>query len=90
MAAGLYYQNVVATKTGDGDLAETSAKLGDTSGRMTPKQIAAAYRGATALINVEWRLIDRQSGKQVFQRYCIPRDGKKPAGGKASPGIRAN
>ncbi|MGE5780684.1 MAG: trypsin-like peptidase domain-containing protein [Hyphomicrobiales bacterium] len=85
MGAGLYYQNVVATKQVTATLAETSAKLGDTSGRMRPKQIAAAYRGATALINVEWRLIDRQSGKQVFQRYCTPRDGKSPQEAKALP-----
>ena len=85
MGAGLYYQNVVATKQVTATLAETSAKLGDTSGRMAPKQIAAAYRGATALINVEWRLIDRQSGKQVFQRYCTPRDGKSPQEAKALP-----
>ena len=85
IAAGLYYQTVVATKQVTATFAETSAKLGDTSGRMTPKQIAAAYRGATALINVEWRLIDRQSGKRVFQRHCTTRDGNSPQEAKALP-----
>jgi S1-C subfamily serine protease len=74
VAAALYYQNMVATDKVAATLTETTAKVGDTAGKMTPKQIAAAHRGATALINVEWRLIDRQSGKQVFQKYCAPRD----------------
>ena len=67
VAAGLYYQNVVSTQKVAATLTETTTRSGDTAGKMTPKQIAAAYRGATALINVEWRLIDRQSGKQVFK-----------------------
>jgi serine protease Do len=85
VAAALYYQNMVATDKVAATLTETTAKVGDTAGKMTPKQIAAAYRGATALINVEWRLIDRQSGKQVFQRYCIPRDLRNPQESKPLP-----
>ena len=84
VAAGLYYQNVVSTEKVAATLTETS-KPGEGAGKMTPKQIAAAYRGATALINVEWRLIDRQSGKQVFQRYCVPRDARSPQEAKPLP-----
>jgi S1-C subfamily serine protease len=85
VAAALYYQNMVATDKVAATLTETTAKVSDTAGKMTPKQIAAAYRGATALINVEWRLIDRQSGKQVFQRYCTPRDGRSAQEAKPIP-----
>lgn len=85
VAAGLYYQNVVSTEKVAATLAETPAKVGDAAGKMTPKQIAASYRGAAALINVEWRLIDRQSGKQVFQKYCVPPDARSMQEAKPLP-----
>ena len=55
------------------DVEETERALKRRIG-MSAQQIVQEYGNATALVHIQWRLYDKQTGKPVFQQTSVYKD----------------